>query len=113
MKTVTELQKERTSVLCQYQESEDKRECNRLKKRADFLKICIMYLETNPTIEFLTAEQNKLTNRINIIEKEAPVIDKTNDGTEAYTKNERAKYMKTMNISDTRTKLSTINFLLS
>lgn len=75
MKTVKKLQKDIDEILSEMKDlnksdnSADRRAFKRLKKRVQYLKIVLMYLETNPTKEFCEKEKLRLENRIELLMK--------------------------------------------
>jgi len=116
MKTITIIQKEMGSIQVDLSSSKglSKSDVTKLKKKYSFLKMCKMYLESNPTEEYLLKEKEKLNARINAINSgyipDQRLIDA---GLKKEERKERADYNKIMGITKTRNQLQAIKFLLS
>lgn len=68
MKTAKELEVELSEVkqqIIEWDKTHDKPN-RKLRKRIPFLKLCIMYMEENPSKEFMKSEIEKVENKINL-----------------------------------------------
>lgn len=84
---------------------------NRMKKRRDFLRICMNYLESNPAEDFIKKEEGRLENRINMYMKEYTPLDEEKNSKKECTKHKN-NYQKEMGIPKLRVQLKTLYFLL-
>lgn len=82
----------------------------RLKKDFDWLKVCYMYLTTNPTELFLEQEKDRLANRLRLIES-GYVYDERQ--TLDAQKKDKKDYEKTMGVAKIKEQLKTIKFILN
>lgn len=126
MKTLQNVQKEKSELLKELQQydsilnqpSDDaiynnaKKETKRINKRLEFIKTIEMYLQTNPTEEFVQKEFDRLTNRLRAIREKEPKYPE-NEAYVPYWKQQVAAYNKTMGVSDVQMKLSTLKYLLN
>lgn len=67
MKAIEYLQDELTELLNTNQDDFTKPQLNRIKKRIQFVRTCVMYLESNPSEDFLNKEASRLKARIGLI----------------------------------------------
>jgi len=70
MRTKRKVFKEKETVI---NESKSIQDCNykrKIQKRVEFLKQMQFYLETNPTIDFIQKQYDKLSSKIDCIDKE-------------------------------------------
>jgi len=116
MKTITEIQKEMDSIkvdMMSNTKNISKSDKTKLKKRHQFLTICKMYLESNPTEEYLVKEKERLNSRVTAINK-GYVPDKRliEAGLKKEERKEHADYNKIMGLTKTRNQLQSIKFLL-
>ena len=108
MQTVKGLNRQIESVSDEIKQSEKsadpkyKRAAKRLRRKVSYLRICLKYIETNPTVEFMKKEQDRICNRIN---KFIDLYDINQHGN-------KKGYEKEMGIPKLRKQLSLINFLL-
>lgn len=115
MKTTKELKSEMKEVLeaMEFQKKkDDKKSANaikRLKAKLDYLKMCLLYIESNPSVEFIIKEKERLTNRINAFMELYKVPE---DWGKTMKSNHRKAYEKDMGIPKLRKQLSTIHFIL-
>lgn len=116
MKSIKQLQQEMANIQVQISTEDDLSTpaINKLKKRYSFLKLCIMYLEEKPTIEFLDKEKDRLTNRVNLInagyEPDKRLIA---SGLKKEEQAEHSDYNKLMGMPKLKEQLKSISFLLS
>ena len=82
-----------------------------LKKRKDYLKLCIAYLQTNPSQEFVESEKARIENRITLIDKS---FTKTTKDFGLYSLYQKAKkeHRKIMEVPKLQMQLKTIDFIL-
>ena len=115
MQTEKQLKKEIDNILSEIKEAGkiDSKESGKLerklKKKLQYLKTCLLYLETRPTKTFLEKEKDRLLNRINLIQKQLEIPE--NVARSEATKI-RSKFEKQWDVPKLKTHLSTINFLL-
>jgi len=115
MKSSIEIKNEMTSLqadLCT--KGLKKMEVSKIKKRYEFLKICKMYIESNPTHEFLHKEKDRLQNKINLInagyKPDQKLIDR---GFKKEEQKEHKDYNKIMGIAKFKEQLKGIQYLIS
>lgn len=84
---------------------------NRMKRRRDFLRVCVHYLESNPSEDFIKKEETRLENRINMYMKEYQPLDETKSSKKECTAH-RVEYQKEMGIPKLRIQLKTLYYLL-
>ena len=113
MKTAKFLQNEIAKLFakCHDPLTEDK-EVKKIKKRIIFLKVCMYYVQSNPSQDFLEKERDRIINRVNMfLENYVPL------NPEKYMKKDisshKKKFEKEMDIPKLRTQLTTINFILN
>ena len=70
MRTKREVFKEIETVINESKSIQDCRYKRNIQKRVEFLRQMQFYLETNPTIDFLQKQYDKLSNKIDCIDKE-------------------------------------------
>lgn len=115
MKTIQTLKSEMEEVMSEMKhekEVDTKESINRYKKlnkRLCHLKICLLYIESDPSIDFVKKEKDRVTNRINLF------MDKyvTPEGWGSSMKSKHKRdYEKEMGIPKLRKQLSTLHFIL-
>lgn len=115
MKTAKELKSEMKEVLeaMEFQKKkDDKKSANairRLKGKLEYLKLCLLYIESKPSEEFVKKEKERLTNRINAFMELYKVPESWGKTLKARHKRE---YEKDMGVFKLRKQLSTIHFIL-
>ncbi len=129
MKTLPQALSERKSLLTELsllnispkdetypEERKRKKEISACKKKLAFIKEMVLYLESQPTEEFIKAEAKKLKNRKSVIEA-AFLRDRINDSFNRMTLKDQTKAKKTyyseMGIPKITTHLKSLNYLLS
>jgi len=116
MKTITAVQKEMDSIkvdMMSNTKNISKSDRTKLKKKYEFLAICKMYLEHNPTEEYLMKEKERLSSRINAINKGyIPDERLIESGLKKEERKEHADYNKIMGLTKTKNQLQSIQFLL-
>lgn len=106
MKEVKSIQTEIDSLLEELKHAEKDKP---LFKRLQFLKVCKMYLETNPSEDFIKKEKSRLSKRIQLLR----------DGYSGYKakdpdpKKWKSEYNKATGLNQLNVQLRTINFLLN
>jgi hypothetical protein len=93
-------------------EAEEKRLRKRvgaISKRMVFLRICLRYLETQPTRDYLKQEEDRLSRRVELIEK---AKNAKFDGV-IPTKEQVKAFYTEMNISHAKNHLKNVRFLLA
>jgi len=91
------------------------REENALKvlmDRMSFAKNCLLYIQTNPSEEFLTKERDRINNRVDMLMKSYVGLNETKNSVSKCLKHKK-DYEKEMGIPHLRKQLSTLNFLLN
>lgn len=86
-----------------------KQKFNKLKKRGAGIKLLMMYLETNPSEDFLRKEHARISNRISLL------MDDCVQGEREMNIKYKArlkKYCKEMGVDKLKTQLSAINYIL-
>lgn len=116
MKTATFLEKSIVDLAWQIDEAKKTKDykksvVTRLKKRIEFVRTCLYYINTNPTKEFVSKEAIRIQNRINAFMETYEGLDETHMKTEV-TKH-RKKFEKEMDIPKLRTQLMTLHFILN
>lgn len=74
----------------------------KMKARKEYLELCISYLKTNPTPEYIAKEKQRLLNRNDLIMKGLP---------SNASKKEKRDYEKLMDLPKVRLQLRTLNFI--
>lgn len=118
MKNVTEIKKRMDEiVVARYaplpKEETDRKYKSRQKKlkiEYDFLNVCKLYLETEPTEEFIKKEKKRLENRLQLISEGYKHDERQ---TLKDQKKDRKDYDKLMGVSKIKSQLKAIYFLLS
>lgn len=108
MKTVKDLDKmieECMNDPCHYDETK-KGKSNRIKNKMEFYKTIRLYLETNPSIEFLEKDRERMLNRTAAIKHAYTPPDRPN-------KSHKSAYLKEMGVTELKRKIRTIDFILS
>jgi len=113
MKTAKFLQNEVAKLFAQCHDplTEDK-EVKKLKKRITFLKTCMYYMQTEPSMEFLEKEKDRLNNRINMFMETYVPLDSTKYMKKDLSAHKKG-FEKEMGIPKIKSQLVTINFLLN
>lgn len=81
-----------------------------LKDRMAFAKNCLLYIQTNPSEEFLAKEIDRISNRVNMLMKSYVALNETKNSVGDCLKHKK-DYEKEMGIPHLRKRLSTLNFL--
>lgn len=116
MKSIKQIQDEMNSIQVEISTGKDLSDTmiNRLKKRYSFMVMCKMYLESNPTVEFLDKEKDRLSNRVNLInagyEPNQRLIEANLRKEEQAEHND---YNKIMGLKLVKDQLQSIKFILS
>ncbi len=84
----------------------------RQRSRLEYLKFCKTYLSTSPTEEFLTAERDRLSNRVSLFLKNYKSLDSTRHMQKEISKH-RSDFEKEHGIPKLRRQLQCLNYLLS
>jgi hypothetical protein len=110
MRTLKEITTELTQLLAVANNGHKRKpaELSRMRKRVQFLTLCKNYLESKPNLEFLEKEQERLENRLSLI----------NEGFDSWKINYKGKdplkeYNKMMGVTDVKDKRRAIMFLLN
>jgi hypothetical protein len=82
------------------------------KKRVDFLRVCMYYVQSNPKQEFLESEKDRLNNRINMFMQNYEPLDAERFSKKQCTAHKK-KFEKEMDIPKLKQQLLTINFILN
>lgn len=90
-----------------------KREAKQCEKEIKHLYSCQLYLETNPTEEFITKQQKDVINKIKAINGGYQKWCSANTKERDSTSNPKAKYNTMMGLKNLKAQLSTLNYLLS
>lgn len=87
---------------------------NRAKKRIEFLRECMLYIEKEPSEEYLKAEQEKLNRRLRLINEGFTGYQKHNyvELSSLDHKQQQAIYHKVMQTKKHKRHLETIIYLL-
>lgn len=115
MKTIKILKSEMEDIksdMKREKEADTKESLNRYKKlnaKLSHLKLCLMYLESEPTVEFITKEKDRLTNRVN---KLMDLYVEPVGWLKTLKLRHKRDYEKEMGIPKLRKQLSTLYFLL-
>lgn len=112
MKNIKEIQKEVDEIIEAIKESRGKKKgesgfltsgaIKKFMSRKDYLNVCMDYLRTNPTTEFIQKEKDRLLKRNDLIMKEMP---------ERLGKKEKRDYEKLMDLPKIRLQLRTLQFI--
>jgi hypothetical protein len=117
MKSASELKTEIAAIIkeidtergCQTKESD--RAVKKLESRLEYVKTCLLYIESAPQEGYLEKERSRLENRVNLFMEGYVGIDAERFSKSEVTKH-RKEYEKEMGIPKLRKWLSTLNFLL-
>lgn len=67
MITINQINTEQAEIKYRLQNEEMKKAVeNKLRKRSEFLKLCKIYIETNPNPDFLSAELERIKQKISL-----------------------------------------------
>ena len=115
MKTERQLKEEMDSIQVDLSTKDLKKmQISRLKKRYSFLKLCVHYLQSQPTKEFLQSEKERLNNKINLINAGyVPNEMYLKQGLHKEEKKEHKDYNKIMSMAKYQEQLKSIKFLIS
>lgn len=115
MKTIKQIQSEIDDIkkeMIDQQKSdskESKRRLKKLKTELSFCAICLLYIKSDPSPEFVKKEKDRVTNRINMtLEKYV----QPSYGSISERKKDKREYEKSMDIPKLRKQLSTLYYLL-
>jgi hypothetical protein len=115
MKTIKELEIEINSILLLHDQLDFKNEkilenteLNKVKKRYNFLKTCLLYLLTDPKEYFIKKEIERLKNRLILIDFDYADWCSCN-----YYKNNREVYERINNCSELKQKINILKFILN
>lgn len=111
MKTLEELKKELSELLVTDTRDWKNLQINRFKKRVQFLKLCISYMESEPTPEFLKKEVSRLKKRSELIEDSFPQYTPPKQFDNQ--KKLKSFYYKEMGIPKINQQLKTLRFLIN
>lgn len=114
MKTATQIKAEMDSLQVELSTRDlKKQQIAKIKKRYAFLKVCMAYINSEPTHEFLHKEKERLNNKINLINAgyipDQRLID---SGFKKQEKKEHQDYNKIMSLDKFKEQLKSINFLI-
>jgi hypothetical protein len=114
MKTITSIKKEMDSLQVELSTKDLKKtQISKIKKRHAFLKLCVAYINSNPTNEFLHSEKERLNNKINLIHAGyVPDQRLINAGFVKEEKKEHKDYNKIMSLDKFKEQLRSINYLI-
>lgn len=114
MKTVKELKEEIVSIKHSLENDKMKKAAQtRMRKRLPFLKLCIMYLESNPDHKYMRAEIEKVETKINLRMIQFPLDQYQTDGVDKKTVNRLKKaHEKKYEVPHLREQVRTLRFLL-
>jgi hypothetical protein len=114
MKTVDALQKtihELTVAGQAAAEAKKVKEKARIGKRVAHLKMCVSYLKSDPSEDFIKKERDRVANRINLLLE--AWIEPHESVQEKEAKKMKKLYEKDMGIPQLRNQMSVLNFLLN
>ena len=110
MKTIKEIDQEIIDLFKEYRKCEEKKR-PRIESKIVFRRKCKLYLETNPRPEYLTSQKELLTKQIEHFKTQ---FDQWQIGRCLSTyKDSYATYLKEMGVPELKSKLATIDYLLS
>lgn len=115
MKTTKYMKSEIDTVMKDMKDAKDldspasKRLYKKLKKRLDYLNVCLMYVESEPSSEYLKKEYDRITNRINLL---VDAYVQPSYGTMSERKKDKRDYEKKMELPKLRSQLMTVNFIM-
>lgn len=111
MRTIIDVESEINSEIKSITKDSQKSEVSAVKKKVAFLRMCKMYLETNPREEFVIAQRDDVKKKIDLIP------DRYKQWTEGKSlskyKDPFKSYCTEMGMSDLKSKLKTLNYLLA
>lgn len=115
MKTINQVVQEMNEIQVAISTGSHKQiQISRMKKRYSFLKLCKMYLKEEPTNDFLYKESERLSNRVDLINKGYKPDQRLIDAN--LRKEEQAEhkdYNKIMGLPKVKEQLRAIQFLIS
>ena len=111
MKSLTELKTEINEILTLQMEKMKKRDYKKAVRRLEFLKVCLRYIESGATEEFVNKEIERLTNRINAFRENYDTWLKFTD-TDSIKGNKMTFYDREMGITKLRKQISSLRFIL-
>ena len=118
MKTEKILKKEINEVLSGIEKcgkilsKENSRLEKRLKKKLQYLKLCLLYVETHPKKEFLEKEKERLIHRVALIQDQFILPENHERMAKSELTKIKKQFESKMEVPKIKTHLSTINFLL-
>lgn len=111
MKTQLYFKKEIDGILAEIKVSKTSKDIRRLKLRLPLLRVCKMYVETNPSEEFIKKEIGRLTNRIDAFMKTYVPLDETRF-TLAVLKKHKKDFEKEMDMPKLKKQISALKFII-
>jgi len=111
MKTTEQVKKEIEELILQKKDAKTDRALNKINNRIDFLKTIVLFLETNPSEEYLLSKKLKLEKQCDAIEDN---FQKwlNSDSSRRHLEKPLKVYYKEMKLDDVLKRLKTINYLL-
>lgn len=116
MKTIKKLQSEiddKLSDINNYNKSNDpkiKKKLKPAKLRLAYLKMCMMYVESQPTVEFIMKERDRLSDRVTAF---LNVYEEPKNVTGTLGAKHRKDYEREMGIPKIRKQLTALKYLLN
>jgi hypothetical protein len=110
MKNLQEIKAELHELLGVKQYEKTPHELNKIRKRIQFLNLCVKYLESSPDEKFLNSEVKRLSHRLKRIDEEYKYFTPPMGLKE---REARAFYNKEFGVTHINQQLKTLNFLLA
>lgn len=112
MKTIQEIQKEIVDIekFCATDRA-TKRQMASGAKRIENLRSCIMYLETNPSQEFMLKQLAQLKDKVSIINSGFSSW-KSNNPKDAEVNNPKSKYETMMGLKTIKSQIKNLNYMI-
>jgi len=116
MKQVIKIKSEMTDLQVEISTGKDlkRAQIKRLKTRYQFLQLCVSYLQTEPSVDYIKKEKERLQNKINLINAGYfPDKRLIEAGLRREEQKEHKQYNKIMSLDKFKAQLKAINYLLS
>lgn len=113
MKNIEQVKKEIAELQKEGEELRGTKMYKRIEKKVGALYKCQLYLESNPTQEFIEKQKADLKKRLKIIAAGLSVWLRENPQEGNSTKNPKSKYNTLMGVKTIKQQLATLEYLLS
>lgn len=118
MKTVQQIKEEVNSLIENHKEKErkaatSKKKVPSIKSKLDFLKMCRLYLETNPSPEFLKSEVKRMEDIVSSKESQFKEWTVPHELKSQSINKQKAAFFREVGVSDIKKRIKTVKYLLS